>query len=54
MGDAWHQSLIREDIEFSPAEAIFGSQLVLPGQFINSAKPPLPSVPRRLYFPALQ
>ncbi len=43
MGDAWHQSLIREDSEFSPAEAIFGSQLVLPGQFINSAKPPLPS-----------
>jgi hypothetical protein len=33
----------REDSKFSPAEAIFGSQLVLPGQFINSAKPPLPS-----------
>jgi hypothetical protein len=31
----------REDIEFSPAEAVFGSQL--PGQFINTAESPSPS-----------
>jgi hypothetical protein len=33
----------REDAEFSPAEAVFGSQLVLPGQFLNSPEPPSPS-----------
>jgi hypothetical protein len=27
----------REDCEFSPAEAVFGSQLILPGQFVNTA-----------------
>jgi hypothetical protein len=30
----------REDSEFSLAEAVFGSQLILPGQFINTAKSP--------------
>jgi hypothetical protein len=43
MGDAWHQSLIREDSEFSPAEALFGSQLILPGQFINTVESQSPS-----------
>jgi hypothetical protein len=33
----------REDSEFSPAEAVFGSQLILPGQFINTAELPSPS-----------
>jgi hypothetical protein len=33
----------REDSEFSPAEAVFGSQLILPGQFINTAESPSPS-----------
>ena len=33
----------REDSEFSPAEAVFGSQLILPGHFINTAESPLPS-----------
>jgi hypothetical protein len=33
----------REDSEFSLAEAVFGSQLILPGQFINTAKSPSPS-----------
>jgi hypothetical protein len=33
----------REDSEFSPAEAVFGSQLILTGQFINTAESPLPS-----------
>jgi hypothetical protein len=33
----------REDSEFSPAEAVFGSQLILPGQFINIAESPSPS-----------
>ncbi len=46
----WHDHLpwvmlgirasFREDSEFSPAEAVFGSQLVLPGQFINTAESP--------------
>jgi hypothetical protein len=49
----WHEHLpwvmldirasFREDSEFSPAEAVFGSQLVLPDQFINTAESPLPS-----------
>jgi hypothetical protein len=32
----------REDSEFSPAEAVFGSQLILPGQFVNTAESPSP------------
>jgi hypothetical protein len=38
MRSAW-----REDSEFSPAEAVFGSQLVLPGQFLSTPEPPHPS-----------
>jgi hypothetical protein len=48
----WHDHLpwvmlgirasFREDSEFSPAEAVFGLQLILPGQFINTAE--LPSI----------
>jgi hypothetical protein len=34
------QTAFREDSEFSPAEAVFGSQ---PGQFINTAESPSPS-----------
>ncbi len=30
----------REDSDFSPAEAVFGSQLILPGQFINTTESP--------------
>ncbi len=30
----------REDCEFSPAQAVFGSQLILPGQFVNTANSP--------------
>jgi hypothetical protein len=37
------RSAWREDAEFSPAEAVFGSQLVLPGQFLSSPEPPEPS-----------
>jgi hypothetical protein len=37
------RSAWREDAEFSPAEAVFGSQLVLPGQFLSSPEPPSPS-----------
>ena len=33
----------REDSEFSLAEAVFGSQLILPGQFIITAESPSPS-----------
>jgi hypothetical protein len=49
----WHDHLpwvmlgirasFREDSKFSPAEAVFGSQLILPGQFVNAAKSPLSS-----------
>jgi hypothetical protein len=49
----WHDHLpwvllgiraaFREDSEFSPAEAVYGSQLILPGQFINTAVSPSPS-----------
>jgi hypothetical protein len=47
----WHDHLpwvmlgvsFREDSEFSPAEAVFGSQLILPGQFINTAESSSPS-----------
>jgi hypothetical protein len=37
-----------EDSEFSLAEAVYGSQLVLPGQFINTAESPSPSFLREL------
>jgi len=33
----------REEGNFSPSEAVFGSQLVLPGQFLHSPEPPSPS-----------
>ncbi len=49
----WHDHLpwvmlgirasFREDSKFSSAEAVFGSQLILPGQFINTAESPSPS-----------
>jgi hypothetical protein len=49
----WHDHLswvmlgirasFREDSEFSPAEAVFGSQLILPGQFVNTAESLSPS-----------
>jgi hypothetical protein len=38
MRTAW-----REDSDFSPAEAVFGSQLVLPGQFLSTPEPPSPN-----------
>jgi hypothetical protein len=54
----WHDHLpwvllgirtaFREDNEFSPAEAVYGSQLVLPGQFIDTAESPSPSFLREL------
>jgi hypothetical protein len=44
----WHDHLpwvmldirasFREDSKFSPTEAVFGSQLILPGQFVNAAE----------------
>ena len=37
------RSAWREEAEFSPAEAVFGSQLVLPGQFLGTPEPPSPS-----------
>jgi hypothetical protein len=41
LGDARCVSAsFREDSEFSPAEAVFGSQLILLGQFINTAESP--------------
>jgi hypothetical protein len=33
----------REGTEFSPSEAVFGSQLVLPGQFLSTPESPSPS-----------
>ncbi len=49
----WHDHLpwvklgirasFREDSEFSPAEAVFCSQLILPGQFVNATESPSPS-----------
>jgi hypothetical protein len=49
----WHDHLpwvllgiktaFREDSEFSPAEAVYSSQLVLPGQFIDTAESPSPT-----------
>jgi hypothetical protein len=54
----WHDHLpwvllgirtaFREDSKFSPAEAVCGSQLVLPGQFINTDESPSPSFLREL------
>ncbi len=54
----WHDHLpwvllgirtaFREDSEFPPAEAVYGSQLVLPGQFINTVESPSPSFLREL------
>jgi hypothetical protein len=43
MGDAWHHSLIQGGQRVFTAEAVFGSQLILPGQFINIAESPSPS-----------
>jgi hypothetical protein len=37
------RAAFREDSDFTPAEAVFGSQLVLPGQFVGAAKSPTPS-----------
>jgi hypothetical protein len=37
------RSTWREDAQFSPAEAVFGSQPVLPGQFLDAPEPPSPS-----------
>ncbi len=34
------RSTFREDSEFSPAEAVLGTQLVLPGQFVDTAELP--------------
>ncbi len=34
------RSAWREDSEFSPSEAVFGSQLVLPGQFLSTPESP--------------
>ncbi len=42
------RTAFREDSEFSPAELMYGSQLVLPGQFINTAELPSPSFLREL------
>jgi hypothetical protein len=33
----------REGSDFSPSEAVFGSQLVLPGQFLSAPEPPSPT-----------
>jgi hypothetical protein len=32
----------REGTDFSPSEAVFGSQLVLPGQFLSAPESPSP------------
>ena len=37
------RSAWRENSQFSPAEAVFGAQPVLPGQFLNSPEPPSPT-----------
>jgi cleavage and polyadenylation specificity factor subunit 1 len=37
------RSAWREDAEFTPAEAVFGSQPVLPGQFLSAPEPPSPT-----------
>ena len=35
------RSTTREDSNFTPAEAVYGSPLVLPGQFLSTSEPPL-------------
>jgi transposase InsO family protein len=42
------RATFREDSEFSPAEAVFSSQLVLLGQCVDTAKSPSPSFLRDL------
>jgi len=42
------RSAWREESEFSPAEAVFGAQPVLPGQFLSSPESPSPSFLRDL------
>jgi hypothetical protein len=37
------RSTWREDSQFLPAEAVFGSQPVLPGQFLDTPEPPTPN-----------
>jgi hypothetical protein len=37
------RSTWREDSQFSPAEVFFGSQPVLPGQFLDTPEPPTPN-----------
>jgi hypothetical protein len=37
------RATFREDSEFSPEEAVFGTQLVLPGQFVGTAESLSPS-----------
>jgi hypothetical protein len=37
------RSAWREDSQFSPSEAVFGSQLILPGQFLSTPEPPSPT-----------
>ena len=37
------RSAWREDSDFTPAEAVFGSQPILPGQFLSSTESPSPS-----------
>ncbi len=37
------RSAWRGDTEFSPSEAVFGAQPVLPGQYLTSPEPPSPS-----------
>ncbi len=34
------RAALREDSNFSPAEAVFGTQLVLSGQFVDTAESP--------------
>jgi hypothetical protein len=57
-GSDWHahlpwvmlgiRSAWRGDTPFSPSEAVFGAQPVLPGQFLSSPEPPSPSFLREL------
>jgi hypothetical protein len=43
MGDVRCSATFHEDSNFLPAEAVFGSQLVLPGQFVSSVESLSPS-----------
>jgi hypothetical protein len=43
VGDAGNQSVVPRRQRVSPAETVFGSQLILPGQFVNTAESPSPS-----------